>query len=113
MLRQHRRGKSRSRESILENFFFPSIGALWQKFIRRGAKIRFGDESAVNDIHATFIDTTMGSCGEISDWVEGRTWLLEVDEWMDLLKKYKRKKKTQNNQRDYTDNHIALQSVGN
>jgi hypothetical protein len=67
-------------------------GALWQKFIRRGAKIRFGDESTVNDIHATFVDTTLGSCGEISDWVEGRTWRLEVDEWMDLLKKFKRKK---------------------
>lgn len=67
-------------------------GALWQKFIRRGAKIRFGDETTVNDIHATFIDTTLGSCGEISDWVEGRTWRLEVDEWMDLLKQLKRKK---------------------
>jgi hypothetical protein len=67
-------------------------GALWQKFIRRGAKIRFGDETTVNDIHATFVDTTLGSCGEISDWVEGRTWRLEVDEWMDLLKRFKRKK---------------------
>ena len=67
-------------------------GAIWQKFIRRGAKIRFGDETTVNDIHATFVDTTLGSCGEISDWVEGRTWLLEVDEWMDLLKRFKRKK---------------------
>ncbi|MHC4365307.1 MAG: hypothetical protein ACYSTJ_07560, partial [Planctomycetota bacterium] len=28
-------------------------GALWQKFIRRGAKIKFGDEQAVVDIHAT------------------------------------------------------------
>lgn len=67
-------------------------GALWQKFIRRGAKIRFGDETAVNDIHATFVDNTLGSCGEISDWVEGRTWLLEVDDRMDLLKLYNRKK---------------------
>jgi hypothetical protein len=67
-------------------------GTLWQKFIRRGAKIRFGDETIVNDIHATFVDTTLGSCGEISDWVEGRTWRLEVDEWMDLLKRFKGKK---------------------
>jgi hypothetical protein len=67
-------------------------GALWQKFIRRGAKIRFNDETAVNDIHATFVDNTLGSCGEISDWVEGRTWLLEVDDRMDLLKLYNRKK---------------------
>jgi hypothetical protein len=67
-------------------------GAIWQKFIRRGAKIRFGDETAVNDIHATFVDTTLGSCGEISDWVDGRTWLLEVDDRMDLLKLYNRGK---------------------
>ncbi|UCH92976.1 MAG: hypothetical protein JSV88_22150 [Candidatus Aminicenantes bacterium] len=67
-------------------------GAIWQKFIRRGAKVRFGDETTVNDIHATFVDTTLGSCGEISDWVDGRTWRLEVDEWMDLLKRFKRNK---------------------
>ncbi len=60
-------------------------GALWQKFIRRGAKIRFNDETTVNDIHATFVDTTLGSCGEISDWVDGRTWLLEVDDRLDML----------------------------
>jgi hypothetical protein len=29
-------------------------GALWQKLIRRGAKIQFGDENAVVDIYATF-----------------------------------------------------------
>jgi len=60
-------------------------GAIWQKFIRRGAKIRFGDEGTVNDIHVTFVDENLGSCGELSDWVEGRTWRLEVDEHMDLL----------------------------
>jgi hypothetical protein len=60
-------------------------GAIWQKFIRRGAKIRFGNEGAVNDIHVTFVDNDLGSCGELSDWVEGRTWRLEVDEHMDLL----------------------------
>jgi hypothetical protein len=68
-------------------------GALWQKFIRRGAKIRFNDENAVNDIHATFVDTTLGSCGEISGWVDGRTWRLEVDDRMDLLKRSLRGKK--------------------
>jgi len=67
-------------------------GALWQKLIRRGAKIRFGDEGVVNDIHATFIDRTLGSCGELSDWVDGRTWRLEVDDRMDLLKRYLRGK---------------------
>ncbi|MFC1592132.1 hypothetical protein ACFL43_06380 [Thermodesulfobacteriota bacterium] len=61
-------------------------GALWQKFIRRGAAVRFGDERMVNNIHATFIDSALGSCGELSDWVDGRTWRLEVDDHMDLLR---------------------------
>ncbi len=63
-------------------------GALWQKFIRRGAKIRFGDENSVVDIHATFVDSVLGSCGELSEWVEGRTWRLEVDDRLDLLKRW-------------------------
>jgi hypothetical protein len=58
-------------------------GALWQKFIRRGAKIRFGSERAVVDIHATFIDPVLGSCGELSEWVDGRTWRFEVDDDLD------------------------------
>ena len=61
-------------------------GALWQKFIRRGAKNRFGDERAVVDIYATFVDKQVGSCGELSEWIEGRTWQLEVDDRMDYLK---------------------------
>jgi hypothetical protein len=67
-------------------------GALWQKFIRQTAKIRFGDEKAVVDIHATFIDEKIGSCGELSEWVDGRTWRLEVDDRMDLLKFWRRGK---------------------
>jgi len=67
-------------------------GALWQKFIRRGAKIRFGDESAVRDIYATFVDDKLGSCGQLSEWIEGRTWLLEVDDRLDLLAKWSRGK---------------------
>jgi hypothetical protein len=68
-------------------------GALWQKLIRRGAKIRFGDERTVVDIHATFVDSHMGSCGELSEWVEGRTWRLEVDEHLDLLGRWIKGKK--------------------
>jgi hypothetical protein len=67
-------------------------GAIWQKFIRRGAKIRFGDESAVVDIYATFIDSTIGSCGELSEWVDGRTWRLEVDDRLDWLSRWRRGK---------------------
>jgi len=55
-------------------------GALWQKFIRRAAGIRFGDERAVVDVLATFVDQRLGSCGEISEWVDGRTWRFEVDD---------------------------------
>ncbi len=67
-------------------------GALWQKFIRAAAQIRFNDPHCVNDIHATFVDSTLGSCGEISDWVEGRTWRLEVDDHIDRLKRWKKGK---------------------
>ncbi|UCD80449.1 MAG: hypothetical protein JSW26_03190 [Desulfobacterales bacterium] len=63
-------------------------GALWQKFIRRGAKIAFGRETAVVDIYATFVDETLGSCGELSEWVAGRTWHLEVDDNLDTLKRW-------------------------
>lgn len=65
-------------------------GALWQKFIRRAAKIRFGDENAIVDIYGTFVDANLGSCGEISQWIEGRTWRLEVDDRLDLLKRWRR-----------------------
>jgi len=68
-------------------------GALWQKLIRRGAKIRFGDENAVVDIYGTFVDNKQGSCGELREWVEGRTWRLEVDDRLDLLKKWRRGEK--------------------
>lgn len=67
-------------------------GALWQKFFRRAARIRFGDDSVVADIHATFVDTALGSCGELSEWVDGRTWRLEVDERLDLLKRWRKGK---------------------
>ena len=63
-------------------------GALWQKLIRRGAKIRFGDEDMVVDIYGTFVDEKQGSCGELREWVEGRTWRLEVDDRMDLLRQW-------------------------
>jgi len=55
-------------------------GALWQKFIRRAAGIRFGDQRAVVDVLATFVDPVLGSCGEIREWVDGRTWRFEVDD---------------------------------
>jgi len=65
-------------------------GALWQKFIRRAAKIKFGYEKSVVDIFGTFVDSHMGSCGELSEWIDGRTWRLEVDDHIDLLKKWRK-----------------------
>jgi hypothetical protein len=67
-------------------------GALWQKMIRRGARVRFGDERAVVDIYGTFVDERLGSCGELSEWVEGRTWRLEVDDRLDLLRQWRKGK---------------------
>ena len=65
-------------------------GALWQKFIRRGAGIRLGSQRAVVDIIATFVDPTIGSCGEISEWVDGRTWRLETNDHLDVLRRWRR-----------------------
>jgi hypothetical protein len=67
-------------------------GALWQKLIRRGAAIEFGDERAVVDIYGTFVDERIGSCGELSEWIDGRTWRLEVDDRFDLLRRWRKGK---------------------
>lgn len=64
-------------------------GAIWQKLIRCGALLRLGSEKAVVDILATFVDPILGSCGEISEWVEGRMWRLEVDDNLDARLKWK------------------------
>lgn len=55
-------------------------GVLWQKMIRRAARIHFGDERAVVDTFATFFDENLDSHAEINEWVEGRTWLYEVED---------------------------------
>ena len=64
-------------------------GALWQKFIRRGAELQLGSEQAVVNIYATFVDPVLGSCGEISEWIEGRLWRFEVDDNLDARLKRK------------------------
>ncbi len=56
-------------------------------------KISFGEESSVVDIYATFVDEKLGSCGELSEWVEGRTWRLEVDDRLDSLNRWIKGKK--------------------
>ena len=55
-------------------------GALWQKLIRHGAAESLGSERAIVDVHATLFDPDLLSYGEISEWVEGRTWRFETDE---------------------------------
>ncbi len=61
-------------------------GALWQTLIRRAARMRFGTAAAVTEIHATFIDQTLGSCGEISEWIDGRVWQFETDDHLETRK---------------------------
>lgn len=55
-------------------------GLLWQKMFRRGAQVAFGRETAIKDAYASFWDPELRAFGEITEWVEGRTWLLEVDD---------------------------------
>ncbi len=57
--------------------------ALWQKFVRRAAKTELGTDAAVVDIYGTLVDSTLGSYGEVSEWVPGRMWRLEVDDDID------------------------------
>jgi hypothetical protein len=64
-------------------------GALWQKLIRRGAGLRLGGTEAVVDILATVVDRDLGSCGEISEWVDGRLWRFEVDDDLDSRRRWK------------------------
>ncbi|MBM3312593.1 MAG: hypothetical protein FJY80_13935, partial [Candidatus Aminicenantes bacterium] len=63
--------------------------ALWQKFIRRAARIAFGREDAVVDVLATLLDRRLGSYGEVSEWVDGRLWRFEVDDDLDARRAWK------------------------
>lgn len=63
--------------------------ALWQKFIRRAARVEWGREDAVVDVLGTFVDRELGSYGELSEWVEGRTWRLEVDDNLDARRRFR------------------------
>jgi hypothetical protein len=63
--------------------------ALWQKFIRRAAKIEFASENVVVDVLATLVDPKLGSCAELSEWVDGRLWRFEVDDDLDDRRAWK------------------------
>ncbi len=55
-------------------------GLLLQKLVRRAAGKTFGREDAVKDAYASFWDPELNAFGEITEWVEGRMWLLEADD---------------------------------
>jgi len=61
------------------HFAAARVGVLWQKLIRRGAKIYFGSEQAIVDTYATFYDERLNSFGEVNEWVSGRNWKFEID----------------------------------
>jgi len=63
--------------------------ALWQKFIRRAARIEFGRDNAVADIVGTVRDERLGSYGELIEWVDGRMWRFEVDDDLDARRQWK------------------------
>lgn len=55
-------------------------GLILQKLVRRAAKSKFGRETAIKDAYASFYDPQLKSYGEITEWIEGRMWLLEADD---------------------------------
>jgi len=55
-------------------------GLLWQKLVRAAAAGEFGRDTAVKDVYAWFFDEEVGACGEVTEWIEGRTWRLEADD---------------------------------
>ncbi len=72
------------------HFAAARVGVLWQKLIRRGAKIYFGNERTVVDTYATFYDETFNSFGEVNEWITGRNWKFEIDDQIFKRKKWKR-----------------------
>ncbi len=55
-------------------------GLILQKLVRRAARIKFGRETAIKDAYASFWDSNLNAYGEITEWIEGRMWLMEADD---------------------------------
>lgn len=55
-------------------------GLLWPKLVRVACREIFDCDDAVADVYASFHDARFEAYGEIREWVEGRTWRLEVDD---------------------------------
>lgn len=64
-------------------------GLLWQKLFRKAGELKFGRSSAVKDAYASFRDDNLKAYGEITEWVEGRTWLLEADPFLRKRKEWR------------------------
>ncbi|MBU1627378.1 hypothetical protein KKB18_08430, partial [bacterium] len=69
------------------NYSAIRANVLWQKIIRRGAKLYLGSENAIVDTYATFFDQNLSSFGTLNEWVEGRIWRLELDD--NIFKRWK------------------------
>ncbi|MEI7835035.1 MAG: hypothetical protein WCK05_01320 [Planctomycetota bacterium] len=69
-------------------------GAMWHEFITRAAAGRFGTRQATASVYATFTDHTLGSGGELLEWIDGRTWRFEVDDHLDELRQWRNGKPT-------------------
>jgi hypothetical protein len=62
------------------NYSAIRANVLWQKIIRKGAKVYLGSENAIVNTYATFFDQNLSSFGTLNEWVEGRVWRLELDD---------------------------------
>ncbi|MBT3378122.1 MAG: hypothetical protein HN742_33670 [Lentisphaerae bacterium] len=80
-------------------------GLLWQKMFRRGAQVAFGRETAIKDAYASFWDPELSAFGEITEWVEGRTWLLEVDAALWQRRRWERTDPHESSSREYVAKH--------
>jgi hypothetical protein len=84
-------------------------GGLWQKLIRRGARIRFGSDKAIADTYATFYDSALGAFAEINEWVEGRIWRFETDD--ELFRRRKSKDPQASKSREYLEKRIFMSQL--
>jgi hypothetical protein len=81
-------------------------GVLWQKLIRRGARVRFGSERAIADTYATYYDSALGAFAEINEWVEGRIWRFETDD--QLCRRRKSRDPATSKSREYLEKRIFM-----
>ncbi len=72
------------------NYSAARVGVLWQKLIRRAAKIYLDSEDAIVNTYATLYDDTMDSHGEVNEWVTGRNWKFEIDDEIFKRKNWKK-----------------------